>query len=402
MPLNDTQIKNAKPRERPYKIADASGLTLLINPNGSKWWRLRYRINGTEKMLSLGVYPDVSLAKARSRRDEHRSLIVDGVDPSEKRQAVKLANNDTFAGIGREWLSKREHKLAAITVTKTKWMLETFIYPDLGSKPINKITAPELLAALRKIEARGRHETAHRTKQKVGEVLRYAVATGRAERDITSDLRGALSPVTSKHHAAITEPGKIGELLRAIDGYTGNPTTAYALKLAPLLFVRPGELRLAEWQEFDFDASEWRIPGPRMKMRQQHLVPLSAQAVELLRELQAINGDGRFLFPSLRTRVRAMSENTVNAALRRLGYSNTEMTGHGFRSLASTSLNEQGWHPDLIELQLAHKERDKIRGAYNHAQRLGERKKMMQAWANYLDTLKAGRNVVPIRTGARQ
>jgi integrase len=270
-------------------------------------------------------------------------------------------------------------------------------YPYIGSRPIAKLGAIDVLKVLKRIEGRGTHETAHRTRQRCSQVFRYAVQTERAAHDVTADLRGALAPVVSEHHAAITEPSRIGELLRAIDGYTGHSVTA--LKLAPLFFVRPGELRHAEWTEFELDGNEpqWRIPADKMKMGEQHLVPLSKQAVALLRELQPLTGRGPYLFPSLRSRARPMSNNTVNAALRRLGYTSEEMTGHGFRSLASTCLNEQGYHPDLIELQLAHAERNKVRAAYNKAQRLPERRKMMQAWADYLDGLRASANVVPFR-----
>lgn len=267
-------------------------------------------------------------------------------------------------------------------------MITQFVLPHIGSRPIHKITLADVLVSLRPIEARGKHETAHRTKQYVGQIFRYAVATSRAERDITADLRGALMPATTKHHAAVTDPEAIGALLRAIAGYCGQPVTHAALKLAPLVFVRPGELRQAEWSEINFDAAEWRIPGERMKMGGLHIVPLATQALEILRGMLPLTGTSRFVFPSLRTSVRPMSENTINAALRRLGYSNDEMTGHGFRAMASTCLNEQGWHPDLIELQLAHAERNKVRAAYNRATRLAERRTMMQAWADYLDTLR--------------
>ena len=273
------------------------------------------------------------------------------------------------------------------------------MFPYIGSRPIAKLSAVDVLKVLKRIEGRGIHETAHRTRQRCAQVFRYAVQTARAERDPTVDLKGALAPVAKEHHAAITEPARIGELLRAIDGYAGHVVTAYALKLAPLLFVRPGELRHAEWPEFDLDSAEplWRIPAEKMKMREQHIVPLATQALGLVRELQSVTGRGRYVFPSLRSGSRPMSENTVNAALRRLGYSTDEMTGHGFRSLASTCLNEQGYHPDLIELQLAHTERNQIRAAYNKAQRLPERRKMMQAWGDYLDGLRAGANVVSLR-----
>lgn len=397
MPLSETAIRQAKPGPRPIKVFDGRGLYMLLSPSGTRCWRFKYRFEGREKLLALGVYPDVSLKLARDRREEARQQIASGVDPSVKRQAEKECRADTFEAIGREWLALQEKKLASVTLSKAKWMLEGFIYPRIGSRPIRKVTAPELLSALRKIEVRGTHETAHRAKQRCGQIFRYAIATGRAEHDISADLRGALAPVVSKNHAALTDPLEVGKLLRAIDGYRGSPTTAYALKLAPLTFVRPGELRYAKWSEFDLDNAEWRIPGERMKMGEQHIVPLAKQAVNLLRELHSISRRGEFVFPSLLSAARPMSENTVNTALRRLGYSKDEMTGHGFRSLASTLLNEQGWHPDLIELQLAHAERNKVRAAYNRAQRLNERKKMMQSWADHLDSLSAMANVVPIK-----
>jgi integrase len=285
------------------------------------------------------------------------------------------------------------------TYAKAAWTLETLVYPYIGSRPIAKLGATDILKVLKRIEERGFHETAHRARQRCSQVFRYAVQTERAIHDVTADLRGALAPVVSEHHAAITEPARIGELLRAIDGYTGHIVTAFALKLAPLLFVRPGELRHAEWAEFDSEGQEaqWRIPAEKMKMGEQHIVPLSKQALALLRELQLRTGYSPYLFPSILSRSRPMSDNTVNAALRRLGYTSDEMTGHGFRSLASTCLNEQGYHPDLIELQLAHAERNRVRAAYNKAQRLPERRKMMQAWADYLDGLRASANIIPFR-----
>jgi integrase len=294
-------------------------------------------------------------------------------------------------------------RLSEGTRTRDIGRLKRFVFPYIGSKPVATIKAADVLAVLRRIESRRKIESTHRARSLVGRVLRYAVATGRAERDVTGDLRGAIKPLETKNRAAITEPKRIGELLRAIDGYSGQPATHAALKLAPLTFVRPGELRAAEWSEFDLDAAVWRIPGSRMKMGEQHIVPLSRQAVAIVRELEAI-AEGKYLFPSLpfpslRTPARCISDNTVNAALRRLGYSKEEMTGHGFRSMASTCLNEQGWHPDLIELQLAHAERNKVRAAYNRAERLAERKKMMQAWADYLDGLRAGREGRGDRSG---
>ena len=280
---------------------------------------------------------------------------------------------------------------------KANWTFQQLLFPELGDRPIRHIKAPELLAALRKLEARGKIETAHRTKQRASQIFRYAIATGRADHDPAADLRGALTPLEVEHRAAITDPKRVGELLRAIDEYAGQPSTHYALKLAPYVFLRPGELRAAEWSEIDFDKAEWRIPAERMKMREGHIVPLPKQAVDILREIQPLIGSGSLVFPSLRTNTRPISEGTVNAALRRVGFSKEEMTGHGFRTRASTLLNEQGWHPDLIELQLAHAERNKVRAAYNRAQRLSERKTMMQAYADYLDGLRAGGRVVPIR-----
>ncbi len=401
MPLTEVRIRAAKPSEKPYKIFDGGGLYLLVTPEGGRWWRLKYRYGGRERGISLGVYPDVSLKAARERRDEARRLLASGVDPSAHRKAERAAAAHRFDVLAREWLALQEKKLAPATYAKAKWLLESYLFPELGAQPIREITPVELLRVLRKIESRGVYDTAHRAKQIVGRILRYAIATGRAERDITADLRGALVPPATKNRAAITEPARVGELLRAIDGYVGQPTTMYALKLAPYVFVRPGELRAAEWREFDLEAAEWRIPASRMKMREPHLVPLSRQAVALLKELRRLTGGGRYLFPSLRTPERPISENTLNAALRRLGYSGEEMTAHGFRAMASTLLNEQGFPPDVIELQLAHKERNKVRAAYNRAERLEERRKMMQAWADYLDALKAGGTVVPIRRRAR-
>jgi integrase len=404
--LTNAALRAAKPTEKPYKLTDGGGLYLLINPSGALWWRLKYRFEGREKLLSLGVHPHVSLQQARGLRDEAKKVIANGADPSARRQAEKSSTANSFEAIAREWLALQEKKLAPATFAKAVWTLETLVYPYIGSRPIAKLNAADVLKVLKRIEGRGIHETAHRTRQRCSQVFRYAVQTERAAHDVTADLRGALAPVVSEHHAAITDPVRIGELLRAMDGYTGHGATAYALKLAPLLFVRPGELRHAEWTEFDLDGPEpqWRIPAEKMKMGEQHLVPLSQQAVDLLRELQPLTGRGPYLFPSIRSRARPMSDNTVNAALRRLGYTSEEMTGHGFRSLASTCLNEQGYHPDLIELQLAHAERNKVRAAYNKAQRLPERRKMMQAWSDYLDQLRhaaANSNVVPILAGVR-
>lgn len=394
--LTETRIKAARPRTKPYKLTDERGLCLVVTPAGGRWWRLRYRYGGKERMLSLGVYPDVSLKRARENRDEARSVLADGVDPSAKRKAEKAARADTFEAIAREWLALHERKLAPGTLNKAHRRLEQHIFPHLGSLPVNAITGPVLIAALRRIESTGRHETTHRVVQLCARVFRFAVATGRAIHNPAADLRGALAPVASRNRAAITDPARVGDLLRRIDAYQGQPSTMYALKLIPLLFVRPGELRAAEWSEFDLDAAAWRIPAGRMKMREAHIVPLSKQAVALLRELHKLTGRGELVFPGLRHN-RPISENTLNTALRAMGFAGDEMTAHGFRALASTRLNELGFAPDVIERQLAHTERNKVRAAYNRAERLAERRKMMQAWANYLDGLKTGANVTPIR-----
>jgi len=393
--LTAAAIKSAKAG----KLFDGGGLFLDVRDNGARYWRMKYRHGGKERLLSFGVFPEVSLAEARARRDEARTAIRDGGDPAAtkraRKAAAKLGNAESFSAIGVEWLAKQKPSLAAVTYAKAEWMLG--LVPSLHPLPIAQITAQEVLAALQRIEADGRHETAHRVKQRLGQVFRYAVATGRAQRDPTADLRGALSPVVSRSHAAVTDPAAVGELLRALHGYSGQPATAAALKLAPLLFVRPGNLRAMEWAELDLDAAEWRIPAVKMKMREAHVVPLPLQALEVLRELQPLTGRGRYCFPSLRTADRPMSENTVNTALRRLGFDNDTMTGHGFRAMASTRLNELGWQPDVIERQLAHAERNKVRAAYNRAQYMAERQKMMQAWADYLDSLRMGAKVIPIK-----
>jgi len=386
--LSETKIRAAKLKERPYKLFDKRGLFLLVTPTGGRLWRLRYRIGALEKLISLGAYPDVTLKRAREKRDDARRLIADDIDPSAQRKAQRAALLDTFEGVAKEWLALQSKSLAPETISILGARLNSALYPYLGNRPVASITAQELLIAIRRIEARGRHETAHRVRALAGRVLRYAVATGRAQHDVAADLKDALAPVESRNFASVTDPARVGELMRAIDGYSGYPVTALALKLAPLVFVRPGELRAAEWSEFDLPNGEWRIPAARMKMKEPHIVPLARQAIAILRELEPLARGGRYLFPSLRTRERPMSENTINAALRRLGYSSEEQTGHGFRSMASTLLNEQGFPPDVIELQLAHTERNKVRAAYNNAQRLPERRKMMQAWADYLDGLR--------------
>jgi integrase len=389
MPLSDPAIRAAKPKQKPYKLFDERGLFLLIKPNGARLWRFKYSVDGREKLISFGDYRDVPLKRARDKRDEARRLVADGKDPSATRQAAKAARADTFAAIAEEWLQGKRKTLSEGTWNRDRDQLTKMVGPYLGNRPIAAIEAPELLNVLRRLEAKGTHDTAYRVRAVVGRVFRYAIATGRAKHDISADLKGALAPKQTRNHPSITDPQKVGQLLRAIDGYEGQPTTHAALKLAPLLFVRPGELRAAEWSEFDLDAAEWRIPPARMKMGELHIVPLSTQAVAILRGLEPITGAGRYVFPAIGAAARPLSDNTLNAGLRRLGYSGDEHTAHGFRSMASTLLNEQGWHPDLIELQLAHAERNKVRAAYNKAQRLPERRKMMQAWADYLDGLKS-------------
>lgn len=399
--LTDIRIRNTKPTEKTQRLYDSGGLYLEIPPTGGKLWRVKYRFGGKEKRLALGSYPAVTLSDAREGRDDAKVLLSKGIDPSADKKSKKLndqlASGNTFEVIAREWLEKQKKKLAPATFAKAQWTFETLVFPWLGESPVSAITALDLLAVLRRIEERGAHETAHRTKARCGQVFRYAVATGRAERDPSADLRGALEPVVSKNFAAITDAKKVGGLLRAIDTYAGQFVTRCALQLAPLVFVRPGELRKAEWSEFDLKHSQWRIPAERMKMREEHIVPLSKQAVKVLQDLQPLTGNGKYLFPSLRAPKEPMSENTVNAALRRMGYSKDEMTGHGFRAMASTRLNELGFDPDVIERQLAHAERNKVRAAYNRAQYLSERVKMMQAWSDYLMQLKTGGKVLPFK-----
>lgn len=400
MPITHVAIVNAKPREKPYRLFDGRGLYLEISPSGGRWWRFKYRFDGKEKRLSLGVYPDVSLKEARDHLDDVRRKLRAGIDPGAERKIQGTVfqappSGATFETVAREWFGKHSPSWAPGHGDKIIRRLELNIFPWLGAKPIADIKPLELLGAVQRIEQRGANETAHRALQNCGRVFRYAVATGRAERDITRDLLGALAPVVERHHASIVEPKAVGALLRAIDGYAGSLIVRCALRLAPLVFVRPGELRMAEWEEFNLDEGEWRIPAARMKMRAPHFVPLSTQAVEILRELQPLTGKQRFVFPGERSHDRPMSNNTVNAALRRLGYSSEQMTGHGFRSMASTLLNEQGWHPDAIERQLAHQEQNEIRAAYNYAKHLPERRKMMQAWSEYLDRLRLAAAAIP-------
>jgi len=377
---------------------DDKGLFLLVKANGAKLWRVRYRFAGREQMLALGAYPGVSLKEARAKRDEIRRQVAAGIDPSAARKANKAAQagEGSFDALALEWHRHFSAHLTPSHAARIYRRLEADLLPWIGKRAVSDLTAPELLACLRRIQARGALETAHRALQTLSQIFRYAVATGRAVRNPAADLRGALPPAKARHFPTITDPKTIGALLRDLDGYQGAFVTRCALQLAPLLFVRPGELRQAEWREFDLDAAEWRIPGHKMKMRLEHIVPLSHQAVTILEALRPLTGRGRYLFPGLRSAERPMSENTVNAALRRLGYSRATFTGHGFRSMASTLLNEMGWHRDAIERQLAHAETDSVRAAYNRAEYLPERQKMMQAWADYLEGLKQGGRVIPL------
>lgn len=391
MPLTALAVRQAKPRNKPYKLFDERGLFLLVKPNGSKLWRFRYHYCQKEKQLSFGPYPDVSLAEAREARTEANREKLAGIDPSAARKARRASaesNTSTFEMVAREWLADMSMKWAISHYTKVVRRLEREIFPSMGQLPIAEIGPRDLLSPLRKIVDRGNRETARRVKQICGQVFRYAVATGRADRDITPDLKGALPPPVQRHHPSITDPVEIGGLLRTIDEYAGSPVTKLALQLAPLVFVRPGELRGAEWTEVSIERAEWRIKAERMKMRTEHIVPLSIQGLRLLSELRLLTANSRYLFPSVRTLDRCMSENTLNAALRRLGYGSDEMTTHGFRSMASTLLNEAGYNRDAIERQLAHAERDSIRAAYNYAEHLPVRRIMMQEWADYLDSLR--------------
>ncbi|MCJ7602458.1 MAG: tyrosine-type recombinase/integrase [Desulfobulbaceae bacterium] len=402
MALTNVAVRQTKAAGKTKKISDGGGLFLEIRPNGAKYWRLAYRFGTKQKLLALGVYPDVSLVKAREKREEARKKLADGIDPSEARKALKAAQSDegSFEIVAREWFAQKSPGWAESHSSKVMTRLEQDIFPRIGSKPINTITAPELLAALRFIESRGAVDTANRAKQSCSQIFRYAIATGRAERDPAADLRGALKSTRKCHYPTIIEPVKIAELMRAIEGYSGSLVVRCALRLAPLVFVRPGELRHAEWSEIDFAAAEWRIPAEKMKMKTMHLVPLSRQALEILREIQPITGAGKYIFPSERSGARPMSNNTINAALRRLGYPKEEMTGHGFRAMASIRLHEMGWQSDMIERQLAHGECNPVKAAYCHAEYLPERKKMMQAWADYLEGIKAGAKIIPIRAAA--
>lgn len=405
MALTDIQIRNARPEAKQYKLSAGKGLYLIVAPNGGKWWRVRYRFDGKQKELSAGTYPDVTLKAASIKRDDIRRMVADGLDPLYERKIDKLSkrsnSENSFESVTREWHQKLKANWSKDHAERTITRFEKDVFPWIGSREANQVNAPELLAVLRRVESRGALDTAHRIHQQTSQVFRYAIATGRAERDPASDLKGALPPVRVKHHSSITEPQQVGGLMRSLQNYSGSFVTGCALRLAPLVFVRPGELRQAEWKEFDLDNAEWRIPGNKMKMGVLHIIPLSKQALAILNDLKPLTGSGKYLFPSNRTKTRPMSDNTLNAALRRLGYTKEEMTAHGFRSMASTILNEQGWNTDAIERQLAHSEKNGVRAAYNYAEYLPERKSMMQSWADYLDGLAAGADVIPINQAGK-
>ncbi|UCV01749.1 tyrosine-type recombinase/integrase [Dechloromonas denitrificans] len=403
MPLTDTTIRTAKPGEKPYKLADEKGLFLLINPKGSKWWRLKYRVAGKEKLLSFGTYPEVGLKEARSKRDDARKLLADGVDPSENRKAQKSAQGEqaanSFEVIAREWLEGQKTIVSPGQYDKTMARLQSDVFPWIGARPISEITAPEILSVLRRIDARGARYTAHRSRGQISQVMRYAIATGRAERDPCPDLKGAIPSPRSTNFASITEPAKVGEMLRSFDAFSGTFVVKCALEIAPRVFVRPGELRKAEWAQIDFDKAEWRYFVTKTKT--EHIVPLASQVVATLRELHDLTGHGRYVYPG-RDPQKPMSEAAINAALRRLGYdTRTEITGHGFRAMARTILHEElHLKPEVIEHQLAHTVPDALGTAYNRTKFIKERRAMMQLWADYLDKLKAGANIIPLHGNA--
>lgn len=387
MPLSDIAIRRAKSEPKPYKLSDGDGLFLLVQPNGAKWWRFKYYFEGKEKSLSLGVYPDVGLADARERRSESRKQLAHGQNPSQVRQDDKrhvvLKNTHTFEAVAREWHKSRLNKWTPLHAGKIMRAFEIDIFPTLGARPISEIKAFDLLEAMRKIEARGARETAHRVLQNCGQVFTYAVVTQRVERNPATDLRGALEPVEKKNNPYLKEE-ELPEFYRRLSVYDGHPQTKLALELLMLTFVRTNELRGAEWSEINWEKADWRIPAERMKMREQHIVPLSTQSLAVLRELQKISMDSKLIFPNIQKATGTISENTLLYALYRMGY-HGRATGHGFRATASTVLNENGFRPDLIERQLGHCERNKVRAAYNHAQYLPDRRAMMQWWADYLD-----------------
>ena len=397
--LTDLAVRKAAPREKPYKLSDGGGLYLLVTKAGQRYWRMDYRFADKRATAALGVYPTISLAEARAKRLEIKKQIAEGMNPAAKRRIDKitgpLANANSFRAVAEEWLDKaRREGRAEVTLGKLNWLLD-FAHPILGDRKIGDIKAPELLAVLRAVEKRGHYETARRLRSTCGQVFRYAIATGRADRDISADLRGAIIVPKVTHRAAIITPTEAGVLLRAIDAYSGYPVTHAALRLAPHVFARPGELRHAEWTEFDLTKNVWTIPAEKTKMRVAHRVPLTRQALAILEELREISGDRRYLFPAQGKRDRPMCENTINLALRRMGFDSKTMTAHGFRAMASTLLNEQGhWNPDAIERQLGHAESDEVRRAYARGEHWDERIRMMASWSDYLDQLRSGAKIL--------
>jgi integrase len=394
MLLNEFVIRTTKPAEKPIRLADGKGLFLHIQPNGSRWWRVRYFYDLVEKTLSLGVYPQVSLKQARERRETLRQQLADGIDPGSVRKAEKRARAHTFKAVALEWHQQRVATWSKGYGIQMMHRMEKNLFPWIGSKPIGKLIAADFLDCLQRIEKRGAVEMAHRARGTCSDVMRFAVATRRAERDPTVDLKGAIAPTKRKHLASIKDPKGIGDLMRAIDGYVGRSEVVNAaVRLIPLVFTRTCEMRKAEWTEFDLDNAQWKVPPERMKRRFPQIVPLSTQAVKILRDLSPVTGPNGLVFPSIRSGSRPISDGTINAALRMMGYSGDQMTGHGFRSMASTILNEQGWHPDAIERQLSHAEKNTVRGIYNYAEYLPIRRQMMQAWADYLDALRLNKPI---------
>ena len=402
--LTVKEIDSAKPKDKPYKLADGDGLYIHVMPSGARYWRMKYRMAGKEKLLSFGVYPDVRPAEARDKAKAARDLIRQGTDPSEEKKAVKrdadIANASTFELVARDWMEGRKTQVEPSQYVKTLSRMENDVFPWMGKRPISEIDAPEILVLLRRIDSRGARYTAHKVRSEISRVFRFAIATGRAKGDPAKDLLGAIPPAAQTHFASITDPAKVAEMLRAFDGFSGTFPVLCALKLAPMLFVRPGELRKAEWAHFDLEKAEWRYFI--IKTKTEHLVPLASQAVAILRELHALTGQGRYVFPGARTAAVTMSDAAINAALRRLGYdTRTEITGHGFRAMARTILHEElHQKPEVIEHQLAHAVADTLGTAYNRTKFLKERKAMMQQWADYLDKLKAGAEVIPLRGNA--
>jgi len=409
MPLSDTKIRALKPRDRKYIEADEKGLAVEVTPTGAKRWVFRFRLHGKRPEMALGLYPDVSLKRARELRDEARQHVAAGIDPRDVKRARKEsaleANRNSFAAVSGEWFAARMAHLSKSSKDRARRALDSDLLPYLGKRPIAEITAPEVLRCLRRIESRGAQETAHRVKRVASQVFRFAVATGKADRDPTSDLSGALTPTKKKHLAAITDPVGVGRLMAAIDGYQGTPVVRTALKLSPLLFCRPGELRKLEWSEINWEASQIELPAEKMKMGEPHIIPLAEQALTLLRQLQPLTGRGKYVFPSARGQSRPLSDNGVRTALRSLGYDNDTMTAHGFRAMARTLLDEVlGFRVDYIEHQLAHGVKDTLGRAYNRTKHLPQRAAMMQKWADYLDNLQvqAGAdNVITAAFGER-